>query len=86
MKRYSNAVIQAYLQYRHSGASRNRVVSLPCLYQLPAFTGMTAGVGLSGDLRNPGRSIPLGVIAATLAGFAIYLAVVAALALAWRDD
>ncbi len=27
----------------------------------PAFTGMTAGVGLSGDLRDPGRSIPLGL-------------------------
>ncbi|MDR2848135.1 MAG: hypothetical protein LBV39_03420, partial [Bacteroidales bacterium] len=25
----------------------------------PAFTGMTAGVGLSGDLQNPGKSIPL---------------------------
>jgi len=26
----------------------------------PAFTGMTAGVGLSGDLKNPRRSISLG--------------------------
>jgi len=39
----------------------------------PAFTGMTAGVGLSGDLRNPGRSIPLGTLAATFSGMVIYI-------------
>ncbi|MBL0062923.1 MAG: hypothetical protein IPP40_15905, partial [bacterium] len=38
----------------------------------PAFTGMTAGVGLSGDLRNPRRSIPLGTISATL-GLVVYI-------------
>jgi amino acid transporter len=38
----------------------------------PAFTGMTAGVGLSGDLENPGKSIPFGTMAATLAGMVIY--------------
>ncbi|MEZ4422053.1 MAG: amino acid permease [Gemmatimonadota bacterium] len=42
----------------------------------PAFTGMTAGVGLSGDLANPRRSIPLGILGATGAGMAIYVAVV----------
>ena len=42
----------------------------------PAFTGMTAGVGLSGDLRNPGRAIPLGVLSATLVGMLVYVAVV----------
>ena len=42
----------------------------------PAFTGMTAGVGLSGDLRNPRRSLPLGVITATLTGMIIYILVV----------
>jgi len=39
----------------------------------PAFTGMTAGVGLSGDLRNPGRSIPLGTTTATILGMIIYI-------------
>lgn len=40
----------------------------------PAFTGMTAGVGLSGDLANPRRSIPLGTISATLVGLVVYAA------------
>ena len=39
----------------------------------PAFTGMTAGVGLSGDLRDPGKSIPLGTLSATIAGMVIYV-------------
>ncbi len=39
----------------------------------PAFTGMTAGVGLSGDLRNPARSIPLGTTTATVIGMITYV-------------
>lgn len=46
----------------------------------PAFTGMTAGVGLSGDLKNPRKSIPLGTITATLTGMIVYLFVVVKLA------
>ncbi len=38
----------------------------------PAFTGMTAGVGLSGDLKNPARSIPIGTVSATVIGMVIY--------------
>jgi len=41
----------------------------------PAVTGVMAGLGLSGDLRDPGRAIPRGALAAVLAGFAVYLVV-----------
>ena len=39
----------------------------------PAFTGMTAGVGLSGDLKDPGKSIPLGTLAGTIGGMIVYI-------------
>ncbi|MFZ5941196.1 MAG: amino acid permease [Bacteroidota bacterium] len=46
----------------------------------PAFTGMTAGVGLSGDLKNPAKSIPLGTTLATITGMIIYFFVIFKLA------
>lgn len=42
----------------------------------PAFTGMDAGVGLSGDLKKPQRAIPRGTILATVTGMIIYIFVV----------
>lgn len=42
----------------------------------PAFTGMTAGVGLSGDLRNPRKSLPRGTLLATIVGMVVYMAIV----------
>lgn len=42
----------------------------------PAFTGMTAGVGLSGDLRNPRKSLPRGTLWATIVGMVVYVAIV----------
>ncbi len=49
----------------------------------PAFTGLAAGLGLSGDLKNPSMSIPRGTLLATLAGFIIYLAVAYKLAISF---
>jgi solute carrier family 12 sodium/potassium/chloride transporter 2 len=47
----------------------------------PAFTGLIAGLGLSGDLRNPSKSIPRGTLWATLCGFVVYLLVAYKLAI-----
>jgi amino acid transporter len=41
----------------------------------PAVTGIEAGLSMSGNLRNPGRSLPLGTIGAILTGYGVYLAI-----------
>ena len=41
----------------------------------PAVTGILAGLGLSGDLKDPERSIPTGVFASVLVGFLVYFTV-----------
>ncbi|MDA3930459.1 MAG: amino acid permease [Prolixibacteraceae bacterium] len=39
----------------------------------PAFTGLAAGLGLSGDLKHPEKSIPKGTIWATIVGLVVYI-------------
>jgi hypothetical protein len=41
----------------------------------PAVTGFTAGIGLSGDLKDPRRSIPRGTLLAVATGAGVYLLV-----------
>ena len=41
----------------------------------PAVTGIEAGLGMSGDLARPERSLPRGTLAAILVGYLVYLAI-----------
>lgn len=52
----------------------------------PAFTGLVAGLGLSGNLKNPSRSIPRGTLWATLSGFIIYILVAYKLAISANPE
>jgi amino acid transporter len=68
----------AYSEGSRAGLTENPVRNFDDFFMVfaiifPAFTGMTAGVGLSGDLKNPVKAIPRGTILATIAGFIIYI-------------
>ena len=52
----------------------------------PAVTGIEAGIAMSGDLKNPARSLPRGTILAVLTGYAVYLAIPVVLAARVEDQ
>lgn len=41
----------------------------------PAMTGMESSVSLSGDLKNPSKSLPIGTITAILTAYFVYMAI-----------
>jgi amino acid transporter len=52
----------------------------------PAVTGFTAGIGMSGDLKDPRKSIPRGTILAVTTGALVYMLVLMALSVTSRVD
>lgn len=41
----------------------------------PAVTGILSGVAMSGDLKDPGKSLPIGTILAVITGYIVYMAI-----------
>ena len=58
-------------------------VSLEMVFAIffPAVTGFTAGVAMSGDLKDPKKNIPIGTILAIIVGFIVYMAMAIGFAL-----
>lgn len=52
----------------------------------PAVTGFTAGIAMSGDLKDPKKSIPAGTIAAIVVGFIVYVGLAIFLAYAVKPE
>ncbi len=50
----------------------------------PAVTGFTAGIGMSGDLKDPQRSIPRGTLMAVVTGTVTYITILVLLAITAR--
>jgi len=68
---FDTAMLTENLQSHYDGS--DNTFTMFALF-FPAVTGIMAGANMSGDLKNPGRSIPLGTLLAVVVTAGIYLA------------
>ncbi len=52
----------------------------------PAVTGIEAGIAMSGDLKDPAKSLPRGTLGAVLLGYVVYMTIPFVLFYAVRDE
>ena len=71
---FGDSPIKPEIVHFHSHVPNNESFFFVFTIIFPAFTGLAAGLGLSGDLKDPKKSIPQGTLWATIAGMLIYIA------------
>ncbi|MBD1261327.1 amino acid permease [Maribacter polysiphoniae] len=68
--------------------SNDNSVSLEVVFAVffPAVTGFTAGIAMSGDLKDPKKSIPIGTLAAIATGLIVYIVLAVFISFTVRPD
>lgn len=68
--------------------SNDHSVSLEVVFAVffPAVTGFTAGIAMSGDLKDPKKSIPIGTLAAIATGLIVYIVLAVFISFTVRPD